>query len=64
MADHVIETTGKSEMIELAYSITAPDGKTILVGVPDKKIHIYMRFPFKCTDMTLISILIKIRIKC
>ena len=41
MADHVIETTGKSEMIELAYSITAPDGKTILVGVPDKKIHIY-----------------------
>ena len=28
MADHVIETTGKSEMIELAYTITAPAGKT------------------------------------
>jgi len=38
---HVIETTGKSSIIELAYEITSERGKTILVGVPDKKINIY-----------------------
>ena len=38
---HVIETTGKSSIIELAYEITSEKGKTILVGVPDKKINIY-----------------------
>ena len=32
----VIETTGNSRVIELAYDLTHPDGKTILVGVPKK----------------------------
>lgn len=40
-ADVVIETTGKSSMIELAYELTSNNGKTILVGVPNKKIKIY-----------------------
>jgi S-(hydroxymethyl)glutathione dehydrogenase/alcohol dehydrogenase len=35
-ADVVIETTGNSRMIEQAYNLTHPDGKTILVGVPKK----------------------------
>lgn len=35
-ADIVIETTGNSRIIEQAYNLTHPDGKTILVGVPDK----------------------------
>ena len=35
-ADVVIETTGNSQMIEQAYNLTHPDGKTILVGVPKK----------------------------
>ena len=35
-ADVVIETTGNSRVIELAYDLTHPDGKTILVGVPKK----------------------------
>ena len=33
-ADVVIETTGNSRIIEQAYELTHPDGKTILVGVP------------------------------
>ncbi len=40
-ADVVIETTGNSKLIELAYDLTSNDGKTILVGVPNKKINIY-----------------------
>ena len=42
-ADVVIETTGNSRVIEQAYELTHPDGKTILVGVPIKgdKISIY-----------------------
>ena len=40
-ADVVIETTGNSKNIELAYNLTNNDGKTILVGVPNKKINIY-----------------------
>ena len=32
----VIETTGNSRVIEQAYNLTHPDGKTILVGVPNK----------------------------
>ena len=40
-ADVVIETTGKKEIIELAYNLTKPNGKTILVGVPKKNISIY-----------------------
>ena len=35
-ADVVIETTGNSRVIEEAYDLTHPDGKTILVGVPTK----------------------------
>ena len=35
-ADVVIETTGNSRVIEEAYDLTHPDGKTILVGVPEK----------------------------
>jgi S-(hydroxymethyl)glutathione dehydrogenase/alcohol dehydrogenase len=33
-ADVVIDTTGDGRVIELAYQLTHPDGKTILVGVP------------------------------
>lgn len=35
-ADVVIDTTGNSRVIEQAYALTHPDGKTILVGVPQK----------------------------
>ena len=35
-ADVVIETTGIGRVIEQAYELTHPDGKTILVGVPAK----------------------------
>lgn len=35
-ADVVIDTTGKTKVIEMAYELTHPDGKTILVGVPRK----------------------------
>ena len=35
-ADVVIETTGNSRVIEQAYELTRPVGKTILVGVPKK----------------------------
>ena len=35
-SDVVIETTGNSRVIEQAYELTHPDGKTILVGVPKK----------------------------
>jgi len=37
-ADVVVETTGNSRVIEQAYDLTNPDGKTILVGVPIKVI--------------------------
>jgi len=42
-ADVVIDTTGNVKVIELAYDLTRPDGKTILVGVPRKgeKVSIY-----------------------
>jgi len=35
-ADVVIDTTGHGRVIEIAYDLTHPDGKTILVGVPRK----------------------------
>ena len=35
------ETTGNSEIMEQAYEISPDDGKTIFVGVPNKKISIY-----------------------
>lgn len=35
-ADVVIDTTGIARVIEVAYELTHPDGKTILVGVPRK----------------------------
>ncbi|MBP98421.1 dehydrogenase [Candidatus Poribacteria bacterium] len=40
-ADVVIDTTGIGAVIEQAYELTHPDGKTILVGVPNRKISIY-----------------------
>lgn len=42
-ADVVIDTTGNARVIERAYKLTHPDGKTILVGVPTKgdKVSIY-----------------------
>lgn len=33
-ADVVIDTTGNTRVIELCYTLTHPNGKTILVGVP------------------------------
>jgi S-(hydroxymethyl)glutathione dehydrogenase / alcohol dehydrogenase len=35
-ADVVVDTTGNARVIEQAYELTHPDGKTILVGVPKK----------------------------
>lgn len=35
-ADAVIDTTGLPAVIELAYELTQPQGRTILVGVPKK----------------------------
>ena len=45
-ADVVIDTTGNPRIIEQAYYLTNPDGKTILVGVPKKgdNINIYSYF--------------------
>ena len=42
-ADVVIDTTGNPRVIEMAYELTQPDGRTILVGVPrkDDKVTIY-----------------------
>ncbi len=40
-ADVVIDTTGISSVIEMAYELTSPDGRTILVGVPREKVSIY-----------------------
>jgi len=42
-ADVVIDTTGSARVIEKAYGLTHPDGKTILVGVPKKgdNVNIY-----------------------
>ena len=42
-ADVIIDTTGITRVIEQAYELTHPDGKTILVGVPTKgnKVSIY-----------------------
>ena len=37
--DVVIETTGNVRVIEQAYGLTHPEGKTILVGVPRKGDH-------------------------
>lgn len=41
--DVIIDTTGNNKVIELAYGLTHPDGKTILVGVPrkDQNVSIY-----------------------
>jgi S-(hydroxymethyl)glutathione dehydrogenase/alcohol dehydrogenase len=35
-ADVVIENTGNPRVIELAYELTAPSGRTVLVGVPPR----------------------------
>ncbi|NWH04968.1 zinc-binding dehydrogenase [Desulfobacter latus] len=39
-ADVVVDNTGNTDVINLAYQLTSPDGKTILVGVPRKGDHI------------------------
>lgn len=39
-ADVVVDTTGKARVIEMAYELTHPDGRTILVGVPRKGDHV------------------------
>jgi S-(hydroxymethyl)glutathione dehydrogenase/alcohol dehydrogenase len=39
--DIIFETTGKSKIMEKAYELTPNTGKTIFVGVPEKKISIY-----------------------
>jgi S-(hydroxymethyl)glutathione dehydrogenase / alcohol dehydrogenase len=39
-ADKVIETTGAKAVIEMAYDVTHPDGRCVLVGVPDSKVSI------------------------
>lgn len=42
-SDVVIDNTGNTDLINMAYALTKPDGRTILVGVPakDDKISIY-----------------------
>lgn len=35
-ADVIVDTTGNARVIETAYELTHPDGRTILVGVPRK----------------------------
>lgn len=35
-ADVIVENTGTPEMIELAYALSAPKGRVVLVGVPRK----------------------------
>jgi S-(hydroxymethyl)glutathione dehydrogenase/alcohol dehydrogenase len=40
-ADKVLETTGRSEVIELAYELTHADGTCVLIGVPTEKVTIY-----------------------
>lgn len=40
-ADISIDTTGISKIIETAYELTHPDGRTVLVGVPKDKVNIY-----------------------
>ena len=37
----VIETTGARSVIELAYELTNPEGRCVLVGVPSEKVTIY-----------------------
>ncbi len=39
--DVVFETTGKHKLMEKAYELTPDYGRTVFVGVPDKKISIY-----------------------
>jgi S-(hydroxymethyl)glutathione dehydrogenase / alcohol dehydrogenase len=39
--DVTFETTGNSKIMEKAYELTPDIGKTVFVGVPDKKISIY-----------------------
>jgi len=50
----IFETTGNSKVMEQAYEITPNDGKTIFVGVPDKKISIYS-LPLAFDKVLLVS---------
>lgn len=40
-ADKVLETTGRKELIELAYNLTAAKGACVLIGVPVEKVTLY-----------------------
>ena len=40
-ADKIIETTGIKSVIEMAYDLTHPAGRCVLVGVPAEKVTIY-----------------------
>src|SRR5215813_13230431 len=40
-ADKVLETTGRKDVIELAYELTNADGTCVLIGVPAEKVTIY-----------------------
>ncbi|RJR34095.1 MAG: dehydrogenase [Deltaproteobacteria bacterium] len=40
-ADVVLDTTGNARVIEQAYKLTHPDGRTVLVGVPLEPVSIY-----------------------
>jgi S-(hydroxymethyl)glutathione dehydrogenase / alcohol dehydrogenase len=40
-ADKVFETTGRKDVIELAYDLTHADGTCVLIGVPTEKVTIY-----------------------
>ncbi|MBU1692846.1 MAG: zinc-binding dehydrogenase [Verrucomicrobia bacterium] len=40
-ADVVVDVTGNARVIETAYEVTQPQGRTILVGVPREKVTIY-----------------------
>lgn len=36
-ADVVVETTGRTDLMELAYELTGPQGRCVFVGVPQEK---------------------------
>jgi S-(hydroxymethyl)glutathione dehydrogenase / alcohol dehydrogenase len=40
-AARVVETTGARAVIELAYELTHPEGRCVLVGVPNENVTIY-----------------------
>ena len=55
--DIVIDTTGNSKVIEQAYKLTHPDGRTILVGVPNSNVSIYNNELFPMMVYTYLKLL-------